>query len=71
MSDHMEAPSDKQRRSFEDRYRGATDDLRELHTTEDPLLRFLQDRRLNIGFEQFLALSGLEPAAVSLLVVCA
>ena len=71
MSQHVAAPSDQQRRSFEDRYGGATDDLQQLHTTADPLVRFLRDRRLDIGFRQFLALSRREPASLTVLVICA
>jgi SAM-dependent methyltransferase len=60
-----------QRRSFEDRYGTATDDLQHLHVTPDPLVRYLRDRRLDIGFREFLAVSGLEPEALTVLVVCA
>jgi ubiquinone/menaquinone biosynthesis C-methylase UbiE len=71
MSSSVEVRSNDQRRSFEDRYGGATDDLQQLHVTADPLVRFLRDRRLDIGFRQFLALSGEDPASLSVLVICA
>jgi ubiquinone/menaquinone biosynthesis C-methylase UbiE len=71
MSSSVEVRSNDQRRSFEDRYGRATDDLQQLHVTADPLVRFLRDRRLDIGFRQFLALSGQDPASLSVLVICA
>jgi SAM-dependent methyltransferase len=71
MNQQAPARPNEQRRSFEDRYGGATDDLRRLHETPDPLVRFLRDRRLDLGFREFLAVSGLEPGSLSVLVVCA
>jgi SAM-dependent methyltransferase len=60
-----------QRRSFEDRYGHSTTDLQQLHLSRDPLVRYLHDRRLDIGFREFLALSRCDPEALTVLVLCA
>lgn len=71
-SKHFEAKTaEDQRRSFEERYGNSTDDLEHLHGTSDPLVRYLRDRRLDIGFSEFLGVVGLEPKEVTVLVVCA
>jgi len=72
MSEHLEPKvAVDQRRSFEERYGSSTEDLEHLHGTTDPLVRYLRDRRLDIGLREFLAVVGLEPEAVTVLVVCA
>jgi SAM-dependent methyltransferase len=63
----------EQRRSFEDRYGKDTADLTRLHGTTDPLVRYLRDRRLELGFREFLSIMGPERPVSSLrvIVVCA
>jgi ubiquinone/menaquinone biosynthesis C-methylase UbiE len=63
----------EQRCSFEDRYGRDTHDLAELHATRDPLVSYLRDRRLDLGFREFLSIIGSDRAVEDLivLVVCA
>ena len=61
---------DQQQRSFEQKYHAADRDRWWFHDTQDPLVRYLRDRRLAIGNERFLRVSGLRPADCRVLLVC-
>ena len=59
-----------QLRNFEQMY--VPDGLQQwaFHDTPDPLMRYLRDRRLKLGIDRVLAMTNLDPATCSVLVVC-
>ncbi|WP_442483549.1 class I SAM-dependent methyltransferase [Aeoliella sp. SH292] len=61
---------DEQQRTFEAKYHAADRDRWWFHDSRDPLVRYLRDRRLAIGTDHFLKVSGKKPAECSVLLVC-
>lgn len=59
-----------QLRNFEQKY--VPDALLQwaFRDTPDPLMRYLRDRRLKLGIDRVLAMTNLDPATCSVLVVC-
>ncbi len=58
----MESIVADQLRSFERKY--VPDDLQpwSFHDTQDPLIRFLRDRRIKLGIDRVLSITNLDPA---------
>lgn len=66
----MESIVADQLRNFEQKY--VADGLQKwaFHDTPDPLMRYLRDRRIKLGIDRVLAMTKLDPATCSVLVVC-
>lgn len=66
---HEGAGIERQRTVFEHFYDSPLDRW-SFHDTEDPLVRYLRDRRLKIGVQRAMKVSGATPQECDVLVVC-
>lgn len=61
---------EEQQRTFEQKYHDADLERWWFHDTRDPLVRYLRDRRLDIGTKEFLRVSGKKPEECRVLLIC-